>query len=69
MGGDLFRIQCAFRHVPRAWCEEVTLRPRVPHRLLAVDRCAEHGPQEYRPDTRKGQAEEASGPGTYSRHM
>ncbi|TKS75569.1 Glutamate receptor ionotropic, kainate 2 [Collichthys lucidus] len=58
---NLFRIQRAIRHVPHARCEEVTLRPHVPHRLFPGDRCAEHGPQEYRPAAGKGHTEELSG--------
>lgn len=57
-----FIILCAIRHVPHAWCEEVTLRPHVPHPLLPGDRCAEHGPQEYGPAAGKGHTEEPSVP-------
>lgn len=64
-GGDLFRILCAIRHVPRARCEEVTLRPHVPHRLLPGDRCAEHGPQEYGAGCRQRSYRGATGPGAY----
>lgn len=58
--GGLFRILCAIRHVPCARCEEVTLRPHVPHPLLPADRCAEHGLQEYGPAADKGHTEEPS---------
>lgn len=60
-GGDLVKILCAFGRVPRAGCEEVTLSPHVPHRLLAGDQCAEHGPQEYGPTPGKGQTEKPLG--------
>lgn len=59
-GKHLFRIPCAIRHVPCAGCEEVTLRPRVPHPLPPADRCAEHGLQEYGPAADKGHTEEPS---------
>lgn len=55
-----FIILSAIRHVPHAWCEEVTLRPHVPHPLPPGDRCAEHGPQEYGPAAGKGHTEEQS---------
>lgn len=51
---------------PLARCEEVTLRPHVPHPLLPGDQCAEHGPQEYRPAAGKGHTEES---GAYRIHM
>lgn len=50
-----------FNNVPCAQCEEVTLRPHVPHRLLPGDRCAEHGPQEYGTAAGKGHTEEPPG--------
>lgn len=60
-GKNLFRILCAIQHVPLARCEEVTLCPHVPHRLLPADQCAEHGPQEYGPAAGKGHTEEPLG--------
>lgn len=57
---NLFRIPLAIGHVPRARCEEVTLRPRVPRPILPGDRCAEHSLQEYGPAAGKGHAEEPS---------
>lgn len=60
-GKNLFRILCSIPNVPPARCEEVTLHPHVPHRLLPADHCAEHGPQEYRPAAGKGHTEEPLG--------
>lgn len=60
-GKNLFRILCSIPNVPPARCEEVTLHPHVPHRLLPADHCAEHGPQEYGPAAGKGHTEEPLG--------
>lgn len=68
-GKNLFRIPRAVRHVPLARCDEVTLRPRVPHRLFPADQCAEHGPQEYRAGCRQRSYRGAIGPGAYKRHV
>lgn len=69
MGGGrrIFLEFCVqFDMPPFARCEEVTLRPHVPHPLFPDDQCAKHGPQEYRPAASKGHTEEY---GAYRIHM